>query len=172
VSEAETTATAMAAAIGAEFRRRLLDEYLPRIRHCVSMLSEAQLWARPNAHCNPVANLLIHLEGNVRQWILSGVGGADDHRERAAEFTARHEGTTASAAELLDRLAATVEAAVAVVAKLSAADYVRIHRFQSRWDESTLAAVLHVMEHFSGHAGQIYAFTKQELDVDLRFYDL
>jgi uncharacterized damage-inducible protein DinB len=165
-------ADAIAAEIAAQFRRRIQGEYLPRIRKCVSLLDPEQLWRRPGSHNNSVANLLLHLAGNTRQWIIAGIGASPDHRDRSGEFSARAESATATGAELLDRLADTVEEAASIVDGLDARGLMAIRRFQSKWDETCLAAVLHVIEHFSGHAGQIYAYTKQTLDIDLRFYDL
>lgn len=167
-------AAQLVAGIAREFRRRMLDEYVPRIERCVGMLGEQRCWQRPGGSGNAVANLLLHLEGNVRQWILVTFTGAVDARDRAAEFRAgaAAEGQPASAATLMQRLRQTVTAAVATVAGLDAAALLRSHRIQQRFDETGLGAVLHVLEHFSGHAGQIYAFTKQVTGEDLRFYDL
>lgn len=157
-----------------EFERRMVEEYVPRIGRCVAMLSEAQVWQRPGPGCNSVANLLLHLEGNVRQWILSGLGGATDHRHRDAEFAAE-----AGAAgmphpsEMVARLEATVREAAAVVRGLQPEQLLQRVDFQGGlYTDTALAGVLHVLEHFSGHAGQIYAWTKQLTGEDLRFYDL
>lgn len=159
-------------ALGQEFRRRMLDDYIPRIGHCVGLLDSDQLWRRPGPTSNSVANLLLHLEGNVRQWIQAGLDGQDDHRQRGAEFAAEQTATSTSGTLLMQQLTDTVEEAVQIVTAMDADDYVAVHRFQSRWDETGIAAVIHVLEHFSGHAGQIYAFTKQELGIDLQFFDL
>ena len=159
-------------AIGQEFRRRLLEDYVPKIGQCVDLLSEEQLWQRPGPTCNSVANLLLHLDGNVTQWIQSGLGGREDHRQRDAEFASGQGETSANGAQLMARLTATVEEAVRIVEAMQPDDYLTEHVFQSRWNETSLAAILHVIEHFSGHAGQIYAFTKRELGIDLKFYDL
>lgn len=168
----DTAADQLARETARVFRRYMLDEYVPRIAHCVGMLSEEEIWARPNAHSNSVGNLLRHLEGNVRQWILAGVDGRPDERDRDAEFAATGETETASPAELVERLRATVTEAVDVVEGLGPDGLLARGLYQSRYEDSALGAVLHVMEHFSGHAGQIYAFTKQAKDVDLAFYDL
>jgi uncharacterized damage-inducible protein DinB len=162
----------LARGIALEFRRRVLEEYVPRIRHCVSLLSEEQLWHKPGSHNNSVASLLLHLAGNTRQWILSGVGGQDDGRNRDAEFAAVSDTESLSGEEMMSQLVATVEEAVGIVDRLSPTDLLEMKRFQDRWDHTCLSATLHVMEHFSGHAGQIYAYTKQLLEVDLKFWDL
>lgn len=154
--------------VAAEFRRRLLDEQLPRLRRCAELLGDSRIWRRPHRHGNSVGNLLLHLAGNTTQWILATFGAVDDRRERAAEFAA--EGGR-SAAELVELLERTHMRAVAVVEALPAAELLRPRVVQG-YQETGLSAVLHVLEHGAGHAYQIYAATKQALDVDLRFYDL
>ncbi|MFM1873263.1 MAG: hypothetical protein RL398_2685 [Planctomycetota bacterium] len=161
-------ADSLAQGIATQFRRRMLGEYVPRIRRCVELLGDRELWRRPGPTCNSVANLLLHLRGNVTQWILHGLGGEADRRERAAEFAAR-EG--ASGKVLCDALEATVAQACTVVDAMGPTQWLAERSIQG-YDETGLSAVLHVLEHFSGHAGQIYAWTKQVTDEDLRFYDL
>jgi hypothetical protein len=165
-------AAALAGAVAREFRLRMLDEYLPRIRRCVRLLTEEEAWRRPSPHGNSVANLLLHLEGNVRQWILCGLGGQPDRRDRPAEFAATPANVAAPAIELLQRLEATVRAAVAVVGRLTPAELLAPQRFQGRFQTDGIGGVLHVLEHFAGHAGQIYAWTKQLRGIDLKHYDL
>lgn len=159
-------------AIGQEFRRRVLDDYLPKIGRCVDLLDTDQLWRKPGPSCNSVANLLLHLEGNVRQWIQAGIADHADNRQRDSEFTTRQGDTNATPTELMARLTTTVEEAVQIVEAMDADDYLAIRLYQTRWNETGVTAVLHVMEHFSGHAGQIYAFTKRELGIDLQFFEL
>src|SRR5664280_653135 len=67
---------------------RLLSEYLRKIEHCVGLLTPAEVWWRPNARCNSVGNLLLHLSGNLSQWVLAGLGGAEYERRRREEFAA------------------------------------------------------------------------------------
>lgn len=168
----ETQTEQLAREITREFHRRMLEDYVPRIATCVALLTESEVWARPNVHCNSVGNLLRHLEGNVRQWIISGVGGGLDERDRDGEFAATLETEAVKADELVQRLRATVTEAVAIVDALGASDLLTRKQYQSLYDETGIGAVLHVMEHFSGHTGQIIALTKQAKDVDLSFYDL
>ena len=151
----------------------MLEEYVPRIRHCVSLLDEDQLWARPGPHNNSVATLLIHLAGNVRQWIQVGIGDEPDLRNRDAEFQSTRDAAPQAGSELMENLENTVREAVDIVAELGPINLLEVHTFQGgHYEDSLLGAVLHVMEHFSGHAGQIYAATKQTLGIDLKFYDL
>ncbi|MFY9345973.1 MAG: DinB family protein [Planctomycetota bacterium] len=162
-------AARLTAGIAAEFRRRLLGEQLPRIRRCVELLGEQRVWARPAPVCNSVGNLLLHLRGNTTQWILATFGATADARNRPAEFAA-NEGS--SGAELLAALADVWQRACDVVDHLPVAEWLRERVIQGRYRETGLQAVLHVLEHCSGHAGQIYAWTKQATGQDLRFYDL
>ncbi len=166
-------ARALAALLAAEFERRVVQEAVPRIRHCVSLLTEAQVWQRPNAHSNSVANLILHLTGNVRQWIISGLGKAADARNRPAEFAAEPGVGQPSPPDMLDALEATVREASAIVARLTPEQLLATYPFQGgRFPDTGVGCVVHVAEHFSGHAYQIYHWTKQLTDSDLRFYDL
>ena len=61
--------------------RSLLQDYLAKIDRCLALLNEQQIWWRANPESNSIGNLLLHLSGNVRQWIVVGLGGA---RERLA----------------------------------------------------------------------------------------
>lgn len=157
------------AIVAAEFRRRLLGEQLPRIRRCVELLGDEGVWSRPSPVCNAVGNLLLHLRGNTTQWILATFGNVADERDRPAEFAAT-EG--ASGKTLVDALADVWHRACDVVDRLPVEQWTRERMIQGRYRETGLAAVLHVLEHCSGHAGQIYAWTKQATGQDLRFYDL
>jgi uncharacterized damage-inducible protein DinB len=163
-------ARALALGVAREFRRRMQGEYVPRIARCVEMLGDRQVWQRPAPNCNSAGNLLLHLCGNVTQWILATFDSTRrDQRDRRAEFAA--EGGV-PATELAARLRAVVDAACAVVDGLTVEDLLAERTIQGRFRETGLAAVLHVLEHFSGHAGQIYAWTKQVTGKDLAFYDL
>lgn len=161
-------APALAKIVATEFRTRLLGEYLPRITKCVDMLGDDGVWRKPAPNCNSAGNLLLHLAGNTTQWILATFGDADDRRDRPAEFAA--DGGV-PARVMLDRLAAVWTRACDLVDRVPIAELLRVRRVQ-RYDVTGLAAILHVLEHCSGHAGQIYAWTKQVTGQDLRFYDL
>src|SRR6266568_2369202 len=94
---------------------RKFELFLSRIRECVGKLSNEQIWMRHGEHENAVGNLMLHLSGNVRQWIVSGITGQPDTRVRDREFAARGE---MDAAELMSRLAGTVAETVAVLKAL------------------------------------------------------
>lgn len=161
----------LAASLSACFRKHMLEEYLPRIRKCVELLSVEQAWQKPAKHGNSVANLLLHLIGNTTQWILCGLGDQEDMRDRGGEFAAQRDDAQIPLDDVLDRLEATVSAACEIVANLSVAELLAERDFQGgRYRGSGMSGVLHVLEHFSGHAGQIYALTKQLTETDLGFY--
>jgi uncharacterized damage-inducible protein DinB len=149
-------------------RTFLTGEYLPRIRSCLDQLPEDDLWWRPNAQSNSVGNLLLHLSGNVRQWIVSGVGGEPDTRERHAEFEA--EGGR-SGPELLALLEDTVRDADRVLEALDPGRLLEPLVIQGT-DTTVLAAIYHVVEHFGMHTGQIAYVTKLRTGTDLGFYEV
>jgi hypothetical protein len=143
-----------------------LGENLSRIETCVPKLAPDVLWARGSENENAVGNLLLHLEGNVRQWILSGIGGAAARRDRPAEFAAR---SGPGGAALLATLRGTVNEAIGVIRALPHARLNEAVTIQG-YDTTVLAAIFHVVEHFSGHTYQIILMTKHATQEDLGFY--
>jgi len=149
----------------AEARHSLQAHHLPRITRCLALLAEKEIWWRAHPTSNSVGNLVLHLEGNVRQWIISGVGGAPDRRERDKEFAERG---PLPRRTLLARLRKTVSEACRVLESLSAPDLARAYTIQG-FRLTGLQAILHVTEHFSHHSGQIILVTKLKLRRDLGF---
>lgn len=147
-------------------RNKLMEQHWPRLRSCVESLSDEQIWWRPNPSSNSIGNLLLHLNGNVRQWLVNSFNGAEDRRDRPAEFAASG---AISGAELLERLGATVLAADNVLHRLSEAELVAPHEIQG-YHVHGLDAVYQVIEHFALHYGQIAYITKMLRDQDLGFY--
>jgi uncharacterized damage-inducible protein DinB len=148
--------------------RRYLREYLTKIRLAVSMLDERTVWARPNEASNSIGNLMLHLAGNARQWIVGGVGGAPDVRNRQAEFDQR---SPIPVTDLIDRLEQTISDVDRVLASLTAADLHTRRSIQAN-DVTVLEAIYHVVEHFSMHTGQIILLAKADLADRVRFYDM
>lgn len=148
---------------------RLSEHYVGRIARALEPLSEEDVWWRPHEGMTSVGNLLLHLEGNVRQWVLSGIGGAADHRERASEFAAT-EGSPK--ADLLDALRATTAAAAGVIEGLDEATLLRQMEIQGI-ATTGYDAVAHVVEHFSWHVGQIVWIAKARAGPGhgIAFYD-
>lgn len=143
-----------------------LRQYTGRIEHCLGQLNEEQVWARGGENENAIGNLVLHLCGNVRQWIVAGVGGQPDIRERDREFAARG---GVPARELVDRLRGTIEEAAAVISGVTPERLAQRLLIQN-YDESGLEAIYHVVEHFSMHTGQIIFVTKMLTGSDLGFY--
>ncbi len=143
-----------------------LRQYESRIGTCLGLLNEEQVWARGGGNENAVGNLVLHLCGNVRQWIVSGVGGRPDHRDREAEFNARG---GVPVGELEARLKSVVNEAADVIGGLTAARMSERLVIQG-YDVTVLEAVYHVVEHFSMHTGQIIFATKMLTGEDLGFY--
>jgi uncharacterized damage-inducible protein DinB len=146
-------------------RHSLEEHHLPRIERCLKMLSEEDIWWRPNRASNSVGNLVLHLGGNVRQWIISGLGEAPDLRERDQEFAER--GPIPRRA-LIASLRKTVREASRVLEQLTVDDLARPRSIQ-KFDVSGLTAAFHVVEHFAFHTGQIIYVTKMRRGEDLRF---
>lgn len=155
------------AAFIAKSRALLVGEYFPKVRHALAAVSDEQIWWRSGPETNSIGNLLLHLSGNARQWIVSGVGGAPDLRERQTEFDAT-EGIGRD--ELLDRLKQTVDEVDAVLAGLNGSVLLEIRTIQGR-ETSILDAIYHVVEHFGMHTGQIIFLAKMLGKKDLGFYD-
>lgn len=148
------------------FSGEKLIQLMGRIETCVEMLTPEQLWMRNAANSNAVGNLLLHLNGNVRQWILHGVGGQADRRQRNTEFAAQR---GLGAQELLARLRGTVEEAVTLFRALPAERLLE-HIHPQGYEGTVLTAIYHVVEHFAGHTFQIMLLTKQFTGEDLGFY--
>jgi uncharacterized damage-inducible protein DinB len=149
------------------YARTKLTDHLAQVVRCVGLLGPDELWQRANAHTNSVGNLVLHLTGNVRQWIVGGLGGEQIERDRPAEFAERG---PLPAAELLGGLEGTVGRALEVLAGLNAGVLEARHTIQG-YGVSGLSAVFHVVEHFAFHTGQIVHMTKVLKDVDLSLYD-
>ena len=142
------------------------QKFTGRIETCCGKLSADQIWMRGSDNQNAIGNLILHLAGNVRQWILSGVGGEPDQRIRDLEFSAR--GGQAPA-DLLGNLRATVDAACGVIRAVPHAQLTERRIIQGH-DVNLFEAILHVVEHFSGHTAQIIFITKMLTGEDLGFY--
>jgi uncharacterized damage-inducible protein DinB len=151
----------------ARSRHYLQHEYRTKLRAAVQALPPDAIWWRPNEQSNSVGNLLSHLAGNVRQWIVSGVGGVPGTRDRSAEFAAT---SGPNAAELLAQLERVLDDTDAVLAGLTAADLSTRRTIQGR-ELTVLEAVYHVVEHFSLHLGQIIFVAKLHVPGAVKFYD-
>ena len=146
---------------------RLYDECQPRIIKCMGQLDEAQIWWRPNENSNSIGNIVLHLCGNVRQWIYSGLGGYADNRVRQTEFDERG---PIPKDELISLLISTMEIVRPVITNIPEEELL-IRRPVQTFEETGLTILVHVTEHFSYHTGQIAYITKMITDRQLGFYD-
>jgi uncharacterized damage-inducible protein DinB len=162
-----TTEPALAESFLRESRHYLLGDYLPKILSCLDSLSEADVWWRGNEASNSIGNLVLHLAGNARQWMVHGVAGAPDVRERQAEFDRRGAMAPAELAALLRQTLSEVDG---VLATLDPAILLEPRRIQGL-DTTVLGAIYHVVEHFSTHTGQIVILTKLRTGRDLGFWE-
>jgi len=134
-----------------------------RIAICLAKLNDDQIWSRGHENENAVGNLVLHLAGNVRQWIVSGLGEKPDVRQRDLEFDTVG---GIGAAELTAKLRGTIEEAAGVISGLTIEQLTRGYEIQSR-KATGLEAVYNVVEHFAQHAGQIIFATKNLTGEDL-----
>jgi uncharacterized damage-inducible protein DinB len=148
-----------------EAHRVLVETYLPRIARCLKLLSDEEIWWRPNPASNSVGNLVLHLQGNIRQWIIAGLGGQADRRDRDREFT---ETGPVPRHMLLGGLRKTIKEADRILENLSQSDLLRLYSIQG-YRVTGLQAVCHVSEHFAFHAGQVIFVTKLRRGQDLKF---
>lgn len=148
-------------------RYYLATEYPSKIRLAVADLSYDDIWRRPNEDSNSIGNLIVHLAGNIRQWIVAGIGGAPGDRDRASEFEMRN---GPGLPELLKLLASAVDDADQVLAALSKKDLRLARTIQGR-ETNVLDAIYHVVEHFSMHTGQIIMMAKMYAPGSVKFYD-
>jgi hypothetical protein len=154
----------LAAAVGAEAANELASA-LVKIKHCLSQLTEEQVWWRSQPSLNSIGNLLLHLCGNVRQWIVAGLGGATDGRDRPAEFSERG---PIPKDELVRKLEAMVDEAKAVLARQTARQFLEARRIQG-FDVTGLAAIFDSVPHFRGHTQEIIHMTRLQLGDAYKF---
>lgn len=143
-----------------------LNQFSSRLLDCIGRLSEEQVWLRFTEDQNAVGNLVLHLCGNVRQWLISGVGGQPDIRERNNEFAARG---GLSKAELSNLLQKTLAEAVSTLQKITPERLAERKGIQG-YDVTVLEAVYGVVEHFAQHTAQVIFITKLFVGDDLGYF--
>jgi len=149
-----------------DVKRRLFAEGIVRIKKCLDQLSEEQVWYKHNANINTVGNLILHLCGNVTQYVLHGIDGQPNVRQRANEFS---EPGPIAHEVLIKKLDVLQEDVDAALDRITADDLTKERQVQG-FDENVTSILIHVTEHFSYHVGQITYYTKYILDVDTGYY--
>ena len=151
-----------------EAKFRLLEESVPRLKKCLHQLTIEEIWYRPNNNSNSMGNLVLHLCGNVRQWILSALGGHPDTRQRQSEFDESGPITTEKLLQDLDEVMLKVER---LFDSLTAEDLLKVYQVQGVFETSGIGIIIHVVEHFSYHVGQMTYFVKWRKDMDIGYYE-
>lgn len=143
-----------------------LNESLERIQLCLNKLSQKQVWTRPNDQLNSIGNLVLHLQGNIGQYIMSGLGGQTDNRKRSQEFVPDQ---NVSKAVLANGIEDCIKEATDVISALNSEQLVKNYSIQG-FDLTGTGTIIHVVEHLSYHTGQIAFLTKLIMNEDLGFY--
>jgi uncharacterized damage-inducible protein DinB len=146
---------------------RLLQESIPRLHKCLDQLSREEIWFRPNENTVSIGNLVLHLCGNVRQWLVSGLGGASDHRERQLEFDEPGPLPTEELRAQLDQLSHEIEATLEGLSPKQLASSYHVQGNQV----SGVSILVHVVEHFSYHVGQVTILVKSRKNMDMGYYE-
>ena len=149
-----------------KFSADKLEQLHGHIQDCLARLGPEQIWTRGSENENAVGNLVLHLSGNIRQWIGSGVAGLPDHRQRDTEFDARGGQSSAELAEFLKNRVAEAAGIIRAVPASRLTERI----LPQGYDVTVLEAIAHVVEHFSQHTGQIILLTKLLTGADLAYY--
>lgn len=153
-------------AVTSEFEKRVFDESYERIYRCLTMINDEDVWKQPNPIIPSIGNLTLHLCGNARQWILSGLGGKLDNRDRDQEFVPQQKIKKSELIFLLENLKMNLRH---TVNSLNEEDLSTIHQIQG-FNVTGFSAMMHVVEHFSYHTGQITTLTKLFTHADTGYY--
>ena len=139
-----------------EFDKRVFEESYERIYKCLSMIEERDLWRSPATNIPPIGNMILHMSGNARQWILSGLGGKPDNRDRDQEFVVQSNIKKSELIFLLQTLRVNLRS---VLDEMDSSEITAIHSIQG-FKVTGFSMIVHVIEHFSYHTGQITTLTK------------
>ena len=149
-----------------EFNRRVFDESYERIYTCLNLLSQEQIWYSPNENTNSIGNLILHLIGNANQWIIGSFGNREVNRQRSKEFIP---GQNLDKQKLIISLSELKAEMLPLIEGLSETDLIETYNVQV-YNEKGINILIHVIEHFSYHTGQIALLTKLIADKALDFY--
>ena len=150
-----------------EIERRLFQECFPRLTKCINMLSDEQIWSRPNDASNSLGNLILHLKGNARQWMGTTFGGRQDDRNRAAEFFETEPLPKADLLRIVIDLQTNLED---IFEGIDVGDLLKEYDVQV-YRETGLAILVHVTEHFSYHVGQATYLVKMMTGRQTGYYE-
>lgn len=149
-----------------EIHFRIYEESIPRIKKCLDLIDENQLWYSPNKNTNSIGNQILHIIGNMTQYIMYGIGQKPDVRKRSQEFIPSQ---SFNKAELLEEINTLVKSTSLEIKKINPTQLLSVRRVQV-FDMSVLQILIHVTEHLSYHVGQITYITKMLLNTDTGYY--
>ena len=157
----------IAQALVAQFNLRVHKEGVERIQKCLGLLTDEQIWQSPSVELNSIGNLVLHLCGNVTQWIGSGIGNMEDRRTRTLEFVPESRCSRKILFHKLSDLRSVTDESLCHITDANLLTAKRVQGFE----ETYLSILIHVIEHFSYHVGQIAYITKQITNQQVGFYD-
>mgnify|MGYP000639807866 CR=1 FL=1 len=149
-----------------EFKRRVFEESYARIFKCLEVMDDPQIWFAPNKNIPSVGNLILHLCGNMRQWVLSGLGNKLDNRDRDSEFIPQQDIRKCDLIFLMENVRVNIREVLIELPEDFETRKVKIQGF----NETGFTVLTHVMEHFSYHTGQITTLTKLQQNMDTGYY--
>jgi uncharacterized damage-inducible protein DinB len=149
-----------------EFEKRVFEESYERIYKCLSMIDDHDLWRSPANNIPSIGNLILHICGNSRQWILSGLGGKPDNRDRYQEFVLQ---TNIKKSELIFLLQSLRVNLRTVIEETESSVMTKMHTIQG-FEVTGFSIIIHVIEHFSYHTGQITTLTKWFTQKNTHYY--
>ena len=149
-----------------EIEIRIIECGIYRIISCMEKLKEDQLYYRPNENSNSINNQVLHLDGNVRQWLIATMSNTGDSRQRIMEFDPNNRKSKSELITILNQLEKEIRG---ILMNIESVDLTEIQAVQC-YNESNLSIIVHVIEHFSYHVGQITYITKMLLDIDTEYY--
>lgn len=133
-----------------------LDKSIRRIDHCLDQLNDQEVWWRPKARMNSIGNLILHINGNLTQWVLHGLGGQKDLRNRPSEFESRQTNTKQNFKKLLTDLKDQINKILTDFDSTKLLDEKKIQGF----NVLLLNGIYSTMTHLEGHTGQIVYITQ------------
>ena len=149
-----------------EIETRIIECGIHRIISCIERLNEKQIYYTPNANSNSINNQILHLDGNVRQWLISTMSGRVDDRKRSMEFDHNNKKSKSELTSILQKLEQDIRL---ISTHIETIDLTQSQDVQC-YTETNLSIIIHVIEHFSYHVGQITYITKMLLDLDTGYY--
>lgn len=136
------------------------------IKHCVDQVSQEQFWWRPEPDMNSIANILLHLSGNIRQWIIAGMNGAIDDRDRPKEFQDR---SGAPKDLIWKAFSETLDEARLTLSRMNSASLGIVRKIQG-YEVNGVDAIYNSTSHLQGHTQEIIYITRMLLGSSYKFY--